>query len=132
MLDHVETDAPPRRNVIPEVAGNPGETPSSDLASDVAGGITHVDCGYSTIGMPDIEWGKVKGTQKKGRDAALFLLPAFLGYFDIHARPQRRHEFTGRGIRVGLLDGVSSGITSWLIHGCRVGIGHSRQFKQCE
>ncbi|MBX3696360.1 MAG: enoyl-ACP reductase [Dokdonella sp.] len=54
MLDHVEANAPLRRNVTPEEVGNVGAFLCSDLASGVTGEITYVDCGYSTVGMTGI------------------------------------------------------------------------------
>jgi enoyl-[acyl-carrier protein] reductase I len=54
MLDHVEANAPLRRNVTPEEVGNVGAFLCSDLASAVTGEITYVDCGFSTVGMTGV------------------------------------------------------------------------------
>jgi len=51
MLDHTEGVAPLRRNVTIDEVGNVAAFLCSDLASGVTGEITHVDAGYSTIGM---------------------------------------------------------------------------------
>lgn len=50
-LDHVEANAPLRRNVTIEEVGNVAAFLCSDLASAVTGEITYVDCGYSVVGM---------------------------------------------------------------------------------
>jgi len=56
MLDHTESIAPLRRNVTIDEVGNVSAFLCSDLASGITGEITHVDAGYSTIGMaiPDV------------------------------------------------------------------------------
>ncbi len=51
MLDHVEENAPLRRNVTIEEVGNVAAFMCSDLASGVTAEITYVDSGYSTVGM---------------------------------------------------------------------------------
>jgi enoyl-[acyl-carrier protein] reductase I len=51
MLDHVEANAPLRRNVTIEEVGNAAAFLCSDLASGITGEITYVDSGYSTVGM---------------------------------------------------------------------------------
>jgi len=51
MLDHVESNAPLRRNVTIEEVGNAAAFLCSDLASGITGEITYVDSGYSTVGM---------------------------------------------------------------------------------
>ncbi len=52
MLDKFSQVAPLRRNVTIEEVGNTAAFLCSDLASGITGEIIHVDCGYSTIGMP--------------------------------------------------------------------------------
>ncbi len=51
MLEHVETNAPLRRNVSIDDVGNTGAFLCSDLASGITGEIVHVDAGYNIIGM---------------------------------------------------------------------------------
>lgn len=51
MLDHVEANAPLRRNVTIEDVGNAAAFLCSDLAAGITGEITHVDAGFNTIGM---------------------------------------------------------------------------------
>lgn len=51
MLDHVEENAPLRKNVSIEEVGNAAAFLCSDLASGITGEITYVDAGYSTVGM---------------------------------------------------------------------------------
>lgn len=51
MLDHVEANAPLRKNVTIEEVGNAGAFLCSDLASGITGEITYVDAGYSIVGM---------------------------------------------------------------------------------
>lgn len=51
MLDHVEANAPLRRNVTIEDVGNAAAFLCSDLASGITGEITYVDAGFNTIGM---------------------------------------------------------------------------------
>jgi len=51
MLDHVEANAPLRRNVTIDEVGNVAAFMSSDLASGITAEITYVDSGYSTVGM---------------------------------------------------------------------------------
>lgn len=51
MLDHVETNAPLRRNVTIEDVGNAGAFLCSDLAAGITGEITYVDAGYNIVGM---------------------------------------------------------------------------------
>jgi len=51
MLSHTESIAPLRRNVTIDEVGNVAAFMCSDLASGITGEITHVDAGYSTIGM---------------------------------------------------------------------------------
>ncbi|RDI97080.1 SDR family NAD(P)-dependent oxidoreductase [Dyella solisilvae] len=51
MLDHVEAHAPLRRSVTIDEVGNVGAFLCSDLASAITGEITHVDAGYSILGM---------------------------------------------------------------------------------
>ncbi len=51
MLNHVEQNAPLRRNVTIEEVGNAAAFLCSDLASGITGEITYVDAGYSTLGM---------------------------------------------------------------------------------
>ncbi len=54
MLEHVEENAPLRRNVTAEEVGNVGAFLCSDLASGVTGEITYVDGGFNTLGMTGI------------------------------------------------------------------------------
>jgi enoyl-[acyl-carrier protein] reductase I len=51
MLDHVEANAPLRRNVSIDDVGNAAAFLCSDLANGITGEITYVDSGYSTVGM---------------------------------------------------------------------------------
>jgi len=51
MLDHVEQNAPLRRNVTIDDVGNTGAFLCSDLAAGITGEITYVDAGYNTLGM---------------------------------------------------------------------------------
>jgi len=51
MLEHVEKNAPLKRNVSIEEVGNAAAFLCSDLASGITGEIVHVDSGYHTIGM---------------------------------------------------------------------------------
>ncbi len=51
MLEHVEKNAPLRRNVSIEDVGNTAAFLCSDLASGITGEIVYVDSGYHTIGM---------------------------------------------------------------------------------
>ncbi|MBK1692986.1 enoyl-ACP reductase FabI [Ectothiorhodospira mobilis] len=55
MLDHVEQNAPLRRNVSIEQVGNAAAFLCSDLASGITGEITYVDSGYSTVGLGSAE-----------------------------------------------------------------------------
>jgi len=51
MLDHVENNAPLRRNVTTEDVGNVAAFLCSDLAAGITGEIVYVDSGYNIIGM---------------------------------------------------------------------------------
>ncbi len=51
MLDHVEKNAPLRRNVTIEDVGNVAAFLCSDLALGITGEITYVDAGYNIVGM---------------------------------------------------------------------------------
>ncbi len=51
MLNHVENNAPLRRNVTIDDVGNASAFLCSDLASGITGEIMYVDSGYNTIGM---------------------------------------------------------------------------------
>jgi len=51
MLDHVEKNAPLRRNVTIEDVGNAATFLCSDFASGITGEITYVDAGFNIIGM---------------------------------------------------------------------------------
>lgn len=51
MLDHVEENAPLRRNVTIDEVGNAAAFLCSDLASGISAEITYVDSGYNTVGM---------------------------------------------------------------------------------
>ncbi len=53
MLQHVEQNAPLRRNVTIEDVGNTAAFLSSDLAHGITGEITYVDAGYNIIAMPE-------------------------------------------------------------------------------
>lgn len=55
MLDHVEQNAPLRRNVTIEQVGNAAAFLCSDLASGITGEVTYVDSGYSTVGLGSAE-----------------------------------------------------------------------------
>ncbi len=50
-LNHVEQNAPLRRNVTIEEVGNLAAFLCSDLASAVTGEITYADCGYNSVGV---------------------------------------------------------------------------------
>ncbi|MDO8954184.1 MAG: enoyl-ACP reductase [Gammaproteobacteria bacterium] len=54
MLDHVAQVSPLKRNVTTEEVGNVAAFLSSDLASAITGETIHVDCGFSTIGVPTL------------------------------------------------------------------------------
>lgn len=54
MLDHVEENTPLRRSVTIDDVGNAAAFLCSDLAAGITGEITHVDAGYSTLGMTGI------------------------------------------------------------------------------
>ena len=51
MLEHVEQNAPLRRNVSIEEVGNAAAFLCSDLASGITGEVTYVDAGYNILGM---------------------------------------------------------------------------------
>ena len=51
MLDHVEENAPLRRNVTIKDVGNTAAFLCSDFASGITGEITYVDAGFNIIGM---------------------------------------------------------------------------------
>ena len=51
MLDHVEQNAPLRKNVSIQEVGNAAAFLCSDLASGITGEITYVDAGYNIVGM---------------------------------------------------------------------------------
>ena len=51
MLEHVEKNAPLRKNVTIEEVGNTAAFLCSDLASGITGEITYVDAGYNIVGM---------------------------------------------------------------------------------
>ncbi len=55
MLDHVGEKAPLRRNVTTADVGNAGAFLCSDLAAGITGEVTHVDCGYSIVGMTGLD-----------------------------------------------------------------------------
>ncbi|MCG5499591.1 enoyl-ACP reductase FabI [Ectothiorhodospira lacustris] len=55
ILDHVEKNAPLRRNVTIEQVGNAAAFLCSDLASGITAEITYVDSGYSTLGLGPAE-----------------------------------------------------------------------------
>lgn len=54
MLDYTAKVTPLRRNVTTEDVGNVAAFLASDLAAGVTGEVIHVDCGYSTIGVPPL------------------------------------------------------------------------------
>jgi len=54
MLEHVEQNAPLRRNVSTENVGNVAAFLCSDLAAGITGEITFVDSGYNILGMTGI------------------------------------------------------------------------------
>ena len=51
MLEHVEKNAPLRKNVSIEEVGNVAAFLCSDLASGITGEITYVDAGFNIVGM---------------------------------------------------------------------------------
>ncbi|MEJ2059574.1 MAG: enoyl-ACP reductase [Gammaproteobacteria bacterium] len=51
MLDHVQENAPLRRNVSIQEVGNAAAFMCSDLASGITGEVTYVDSGFNIIGM---------------------------------------------------------------------------------
>jgi enoyl-[acyl-carrier protein] reductase I len=55
MLQHVEEQAPLRRNVTIEDVGNVAAFLCSDLAKGVTGEVTYVDCGYNIMGMTGLD-----------------------------------------------------------------------------
>ncbi|OOG28702.1 enoyl-[acyl-carrier-protein] reductase [Thioalkalivibrio denitrificans] len=55
ILDHVENNAPLRRNVTIDDVGNAGAFLASDLASGITGEILYVDSGYNTLGLGPAE-----------------------------------------------------------------------------
>ncbi len=57
MLGHVEENAPLRRNVSIEDVGNVAAFLCSDLAAGITGEVTHVDAGYSILGMTGLDVG---------------------------------------------------------------------------
>jgi len=57
ILDHVEANAPLRRNVTIEQVGNAGAFLCSDLASGITGEVMYVDSGYNTVGLGAAEIG---------------------------------------------------------------------------
>ncbi len=54
MLEHVEHNAPLRRNVTIQDVGNTAAFLCSDLAAGITGEITYVDGGFNTLGMTGI------------------------------------------------------------------------------
>ncbi len=54
MLEHVEQNAPLRRNVSIENVGNAAAFLCSDLAAGITGEVTFVDSGYNILGMTGI------------------------------------------------------------------------------
>ncbi|MFW5452774.1 enoyl-ACP reductase FabI [Thioalkalivibrio sulfidiphilus] len=55
ILDHVEKNAPLRRNVTIEDVGNTGAFLASDLSSGITGEVLYVDSGYNIIGLGPAE-----------------------------------------------------------------------------
>ena len=55
MLKHNEKTAPLKRNITIEEVGNAAAFLCSDLASGITGEILHVDAGFNTVGMAEIE-----------------------------------------------------------------------------
>ncbi len=55
MLDYNAKVSPLKRNVTTTEVGNVAAFLCSDLASGITGEIVHVDCGYSTVGIPPLE-----------------------------------------------------------------------------
>lgn len=51
MLEHVEQNAPLRKNITIEEVGNAAAFLCSDLASGITGEITYVDAGFNIVGM---------------------------------------------------------------------------------
>jgi enoyl-[acyl-carrier protein] reductase I len=55
ILDHVESNAPLRRNVNIEDVGNAGAFLCSDLAAGITGEVLYVDAGYNILGLGPAE-----------------------------------------------------------------------------
>ena len=55
MLDYNERVSPLKRNVTTGDVGNVAAFLASDLSAGVTGEVIHVDCGYSTVGVPPLE-----------------------------------------------------------------------------
>ena len=55
MLDHVEKNAPLRRNVTIQEVGDTASFLASDGASGITGQVLYVDSGFNIIGMPAID-----------------------------------------------------------------------------
>ena len=55
MLDYNAKTSPLKRNVTTDDVGNAAAFLCSDLASGVTGEVLHVDCGYSTVGVPPMD-----------------------------------------------------------------------------
>lgn len=55
ILDHVENNAPLRRNVTIDDVGNAGAFLASDLASGITGEVLYVDSGYNILGLGPAE-----------------------------------------------------------------------------
>jgi enoyl-[acyl-carrier protein] reductase I len=55
MLDYVAKVSPLKRNVTAEEVGNVAAFLCSDFASAITGEVVHVDCGFSTVGIPPLE-----------------------------------------------------------------------------
>ena len=55
MLDHVENNAPLRRNVTIQEVGDTASFLASDGASGITGQVLYVDSGFNIIGMPAID-----------------------------------------------------------------------------
>lgn len=58
ILDHVEKNAPLRRNVTIEDVGNAGAFLCSDLAAGITGEVLYVDAGYQILGLGPNEAGR--------------------------------------------------------------------------
>jgi enoyl-[acyl-carrier protein] reductase I len=61
MLELYKGMAPMRRNITAEEVGKTGMFLLSDQASGISAEVVHVDCGFSKMGAPPSDFGKVAG-----------------------------------------------------------------------